>query len=370
MSRGPRGWGFTLKIDDAQLPATEQAQPENGAASKSTAVIARLGAKPNMCWLPKKSLKIDRRYQRQINSRASKKLIDRLKESFCWTHCAPLSVSDNSDGTYTIIDGQHRKTAADAIPEITLLPCLVHDALSLKEQAHAFVAHNQDRVQVGPLAIFAAKAAAGDPVALGLQKACHNAGVVIPRGHRKASDCKPNETAALGVLTEIYKEYDAAVAVETVTAVLKVIVAAYPQRTGQLSSFMIRAVWKALETWEAETIISALQQTHDADLQLEARFAAAADPDTKIRDAYVDALMAKIGKVTTPAAPEKNAAKPEAFSRGTGVEPRSPHACATPGCALTKQPGIDLCAKCNSKRLTAIPRRNGGSSDARRALAG
>lgn len=255
------------------------------------------GKKPNMCWLPKASLRIDKRYQRELRSSASAKLIAQLVANFCWMHCAPLVVTENGDNTYNVIDGQHRMAAAMKLKAIKLLPCYVVDEMTLREQAESFVAHNSMRVRVGALAIFHAQAVAGDLIACGVLKACRDAGVVIPRGHRKAVECKPNETSAIGILAEIYRSYDTEIASEILANTLKVIVAAYPEKPGQISSLMVRSVWKALEDHPDETVTAALRATCDADLNLEARFAIASDNKLKTRDAYLAALKAQIAKV-------------------------------------------------------------------------
>src|ERR1044072_2137417 len=109
-------------LRDRKGPAEDSAEASDAGASDAAKPALDLGAKPNMCWLPKKTLQVDKRYQRELKSTASAKLIAQLQKNFCWAHCAPLIVTDNADGTYNIVDGQHRWKAALAIPQITLLP--------------------------------------------------------------------------------------------------------------------------------------------------------------------------------------------------------------------------------------------------------
>jgi hypothetical protein len=253
---------------------------------------SKLGPKPNMCWLPKNQLQIDKRYQRQLTSSRSKKLISDLRENFCWTHCAPLVVTENGDGTYNIVDGQHRWKAAMDIAEVSLLPCMVHEEMSLREQAHAFVAHNAARVPVNPLAIFHARAVAGEQVAVDIIHAAKQAGVSIVRSHQSLKNLAPNQTVALGVLTRIYRAYDdRPFAIETITEVLKVIREAYGDKVGQLTSGMIGGVWElmALDT-DRDALIDALKRTDDAALSLRARELQFANPELGLRNAYQEAL--------------------------------------------------------------------------------
>lgn len=267
-------------------PVEEDAPEVEAVAPKA----ADFGPKPNMCWLPKKSLKIDRRYQREIKSRRSVNLIKRLSENWRWYHCAPLTVVENGDGTYNVIDGQHRLAAARLLDGITLVPAYVVDALTLEEQASAFVAHNSDRVAVSQHQIFHAKAVGGDEEAMGILKACEAAGVIVQRS--AGGSKRAHETGSLGALREIYR----ADGPGTLTRVLATLREGYPDIPNQLTSHMIYAVWRAIKAGkDVQAVTVALAGTDDNTLRIEARFAALSDASVKLREAYAAALLKLVG---------------------------------------------------------------------------
>lgn len=272
--------------------ATVNVDQNSSSVAAEDGILARLGSKPTFAWLQVCALKIDSKYQR----RTDEAHVKNLAAKFCYAHLAPLVVVDNGDGTYNIVDGQHRWKAAKRVKQVPLLPCLIHDRLDLQQQATAFVAHNAGRKKVGPLTIFHAKVVAKDPVAMGVARACQAAGAIIPRAHRKAAECKPNETAAIGILAHIFKSYDdTTFAEEQIVEVLRVLLRAYPNKSGQLSASMIRAVWQAVDKdFKPDEIVAALKTTCDADLQLEGPFAVSEDETKNVRDAICAALLEKI----------------------------------------------------------------------------
>jgi len=244
-----------------------------------------------MSWINKNEMVVDRSYQRTLQSRRSKSLIDSLTANFRWMHCSPLVGCERADGKIVIIDGQHRLAAAKRIPAISLLPCYVVDELTVAQQAHAFVAHNSARVTVTPLQLFHAKAVAGDAEAVAILDACAAAGVKVLRSQGGAE--KADETGSLGILTSIYRKDGA----QKLTEVLRILRAAYPKKDGQLTSFMIGAVRDMLaRNHSGVTIIVALRGTDDKTLRLEAQFARASAEEVRLRDAYTEALAKLVEK--------------------------------------------------------------------------
>ena len=51
-----------------------------------------LGARPELRWIDKRNLAVDRTYQRTLEGRRSQALIDKLAANFCWAHCNVLVV--------------------------------------------------------------------------------------------------------------------------------------------------------------------------------------------------------------------------------------------------------------------------------------
>lgn len=83
------------------------------------------GPVPTLDWIELKKLKIDDSYQRDTQSRRSQINISKIVDSFSWDKFSPISVSENTDGTFNIIDGQHRVEAIRQLGDIDKVPCWV-----------------------------------------------------------------------------------------------------------------------------------------------------------------------------------------------------------------------------------------------------
>jgi ParB-like chromosome segregation protein Spo0J len=88
--------------------------------------------------------------------------------------CQPLAVSRRPDGALTIVDGQHRASAAKLRGDIPHLPCVITSYANTGDEAAAFVALNQMRRPLSALDLFKAAVAAEDKEAL-LILGCLNA---------------------------------------------------------------------------------------------------------------------------------------------------------------------------------------------------
>lgn len=139
-----------------------------------------LGAKPRVVWLDLGVLKIDRRYQREISG-AGTTHINRIVREFSWSLYQPIVVSERPDGTYAVIDGQHRAAAAKKHPLITDLPCYIIEAPDMATQARIFAQVNSRRLGLTSQQKFWAAHAAGEEVAVAVNKVCREAGVTILR---------------------------------------------------------------------------------------------------------------------------------------------------------------------------------------------
>lgn len=250
------------------------------------------GERPIMMWVDKRYLRVDQRYQRHTESNASAKVIRSIAANFVYAHCAPLIATDNGDGTYNVIDGQHRMKAAKAAPKIKELPCYVITEMSLKEQAAAFVAHNKDRVIMTPYAIWHAAAAAGDPEAVAIRTVCAKVGVHILRSNLMQQRMKPGDTLALKTIQLLYRgKIGFPGGVTTLENVLGLLMQAWPT-PGSVNSFSLKAVCKLLEMQitlaQCRAILAA---TSHQDLMKIARIKTAENPETRVLDNYFNQLF-------------------------------------------------------------------------------
>lgn len=177
----PRKAPRAAPIPVAAKPATRKLS--GAAAQKKAAAEAHstdLGEKPRIVWLDLALLAVDRRYQREIGQ-AGNAHVNRILRGFNWNLYQPIVVSERADGTYAVIDGQHRLEAAKKHPLIDALPCYIIDAPDLAAQAAIFAEVNSRRLALTSQQKFWAAHAGGDAVAVAVEKICADAGVRILR---------------------------------------------------------------------------------------------------------------------------------------------------------------------------------------------
>jgi hypothetical protein len=195
------------------------------------------GNRPKLEWVPVKALMIDERYQRDMVSRASNKLIKSIADAFDWSKFQTLTLTDNEDGTYNVIDGQHRAAAARAIA-ITDVPCLIVETERLSDEAQSFVSINRDRVRPNSIQLHHAERTAHDATALLIDEVCKKAGVTIPRTIVNNDLLKPGETLAVRTINRLIKDVGA----DTVAEGLSILHQAWPDVGGELTAPMIKGV--------------------------------------------------------------------------------------------------------------------------------
>jgi hypothetical protein len=127
-------------------------------------------------YLPKNILHVDDLYQRSITS--NRRVVD-IARDWSYLACGALIVVQRSDGTYYVVDGQHRKLAADKRDEITMLACIVFRVHDVKDEAMGFVRANTVRGNIRTLEKFKAKLVAQDPTALDIKALVEEVGYRI-----------------------------------------------------------------------------------------------------------------------------------------------------------------------------------------------
>lgn len=160
-----------------------------------------LGSPPTLEWRPVDELMIDPSYQRAIDTGPSQTLIRKIAMFWDWGLCQPLAVSRRPDGALTIVDGQHRASAAKKRGDIPHLPCVITSYASSGDEAAAFVALNQMRRPLSALDLFKAAVAAEDTEALLILDCLHTAGLSIAL-HSNHTAWKPGQVANIGGLRE------------------------------------------------------------------------------------------------------------------------------------------------------------------------
>jgi hypothetical protein len=139
-----------------------------------------IGSPPAPQFQPIANLQVDDTYQRSIEGGPSRKLIIKIAENWDWRLCLPLLVS-RRNGELFVIDGQHRKEAAELRGDILHLPVVVFDFDDPQAEAELFIAANRSRRAMTQLDDFHAAVVAGDPKAMAVHDAVTVAGLAIGR---------------------------------------------------------------------------------------------------------------------------------------------------------------------------------------------
>lgn len=160
-----------------------------------------LGSPPTLEWRGVGELLIDTTYQREIDTSASQALIRKIAQFWDWGLCQPLAVSRRPDGRLTIVDGQHRASAAKKRGDIPHLPCVITSYPNAGDEAAAFVALNQMRRPLSALDLFKAAVAAEDTEALLILDHMKRAGLSLAP-HSNYTAWKPGMVANVAGLKE------------------------------------------------------------------------------------------------------------------------------------------------------------------------
>ena len=123
--------------------------------------------------IPKQELEVDATYQR---NRINQRRVDALTRTWDWIACGCLVVALRDDNKWFVVDGQHRKLAADQRGDIHELPCLVFETTNRREEAVSFLAINQGRVGVGSLDRYRAQLLSGDKNAYAVESMLKSTG--------------------------------------------------------------------------------------------------------------------------------------------------------------------------------------------------
>lgn len=157
------------------------------------------GPAAHLQWIPIEQLVVDTSYQREMRGAGRKNVRD-IAAEFNWAYFAPLMVAPIEGGHYSIIDGQHRATAAMLLG-IKQVPCAVVIA-DRQTQAAAFEAVNAKTTRIHTTQIFHASIAAGDERALATKRVLDEAGVMVLKGPGAWRESK-NKTIAVRMVSEV-----------------------------------------------------------------------------------------------------------------------------------------------------------------------
>ncbi|MBO5969934.1 MAG: ParB N-terminal domain-containing protein [Clostridia bacterium] len=157
---------------------TEVNQSYAAAIDNTTLADAIMANVPEVCGvyykdLPLALLDVHPTIQRDLSDHYLK-----IAENFDINKCDPLTVSWKENGTFLIIDGQHRFRAA-LQKGITTLPCRVFKDLTAEEEAKMFYTQNENNKRLTPRDMLRAKLTVKEEVAVSLKNLCDRHGVFL-----------------------------------------------------------------------------------------------------------------------------------------------------------------------------------------------
>lgn len=128
-------------------------------------------------------LNIDDAYQRTLN----RSLVEKIVEHFDPAGVGLIAVSRRSDGTYWVIDGQHRVEALRLLGIPTVM-CIVEETEDQATEASVFMLRNT-RKEVLAFDKFRARLTAKDPDAVAIDATCRSYGFPLARCGGAAFSC-------------------------------------------------------------------------------------------------------------------------------------------------------------------------------------
>lgn len=144
--------------------------------------------------IPFNSLQYDDRVQREKPVQAR---VRKLRDQWDFDKVGTLRVSQRDDGSYWVIDGNHRRLAAiDGGYGSTKARCEVHRGLTLKNEAEQFLACNDVR-PVTPLDKYRAGIEAENPTCIGVRDTLARHGLKAANTHADGSVACVGECLAL-----------------------------------------------------------------------------------------------------------------------------------------------------------------------------
>lgn len=199
------------------------------------------GKIPAIQWLPINALRINDTYQREVRENGKSNVIQ-IAKNFNWSKFGIVLVAALKDGTFAIIDGQHRTIGA-AARGIEEVPCLILYDVNVEEQANIFAAINGKVTSMSPLAIFHAELAAKDPKAIIISELCKEAGVVICRYVKPHNHLLRNETVSINTIKSMLNYYNRNLVLLSLKCILKA-----SGENNLLNSNVIKAMCQTLDS--------------------------------------------------------------------------------------------------------------------------
>ncbi len=135
-------------------------------------------------------------YQRLLDQKA----VDKIVKDFEQRQFGTIVVAWRTDGSFVVIDGQHRVKAMMEIDPTRMLRCEVHTGLTYEEEAALFVKLQKNRKPMSQADQFHASVHAGNPRMIRIKEIVESTGLKVSRRRTNG----PGEISAVGFLDQLY----------------------------------------------------------------------------------------------------------------------------------------------------------------------
>lgn len=176
------------------------------------------GGRGKFMELDKRMLNVDGTYQRG----ATESKILAIAAAWCWVACCCIAVARRKDGTFWVMDGQHRVLASLRRADITTLPCMVFDVDDVSQEADGFIKGNRNRKPMTAHQSFAADVVRGDEAAMAVSNVCGMLGLDVNSDPNTVHKNMPNTTRSIGILLRIAREAGAEMLEKIVRASMEI----------------------------------------------------------------------------------------------------------------------------------------------------
>lgn len=164
-----------------------------------------IGKKGAFLEIDKNELMIDEEYQRGLyQSRVNK-----IARNWFWPYAKTLTVVKRGNGSFFVVDGQHRLMAARKRPDVKVMPCMVfetledaRDHISREEEADLFIGGNTGVATVSIRDKMGALLLNGDEPAVALVKDLDMLGYQF---HKLVKNKRKTALDCIGTLYDAYK---------------------------------------------------------------------------------------------------------------------------------------------------------------------
>lgn len=196
--------------------------------------------KPFVTALPVSALFADLAYQRQLDDLRVQRMID----DFDQTLIGVLEVSDRGNGTYAILDGQHRWAACSEVDAAMHVVCQVHRGLTVAAEARVFYEIDVRRKALSGWDRWKARRGAGDPVVLAIEQIVEKADLKVDPAS------KDGNVSATGAIEKVYTIAGSS----ALTSTLNILRAGFGAVRDAFDGNMIQAVAMLLTTYGTDEL--------------------------------------------------------------------------------------------------------------------